>query len=186
MGAGACGWALNEWSPGSFTLHRTYDAVLCGSCVLDFLLRPVPLDRPIGADRLVRVEPIQMCPGGFVSNAGIALARLGMRTAALTYVGDDEWASILKTKYEAEGVDTQYLRTLPGSNSSTTAVLVDEAGRRSFIHCVGAPKRIDRQLLMEHLGLFARSRAMLIGYYPLLPNLLDDLAEVLAAVRGTG
>ena len=167
-------------------MEQTYDAVLCGSCVLDFVLRPVPLDEPLGADRLVRVQPIQICPGGFVSNAGIALARLGMRTAALTYIGDDDWGPLLAQKYRAEGVETRYLHVLPGSHSSTTAVLVDDAGRRSFVHCVGAPKLIDKRLLLDHLDLFARSRAMLIGYYPLLPNLLDDLAEVLAAVRATG
>ncbi len=167
-------------------MEKTYDAVLCGSCVLDIILRPVPLDRPIGDESLVRVDPIQICPGGFVSNAGIAMAKLGMRVAALTYVGDDEWGPLLRGKYDGAGVDTNYLTTLTGVNSSTTAVLVDERGRRSFVHCVGAPKRIDRTLLLEHLELFAQSRAMLIGYYPLLPCLLDDLAEVLEAVRATG
>jgi sugar/nucleoside kinase (ribokinase family) len=167
-------------------VEKTYDAILCGSCVLDILLRPVPLEEPIGHDQLVRVDPIRVCPGGFVSNAGIAMARLGMRVAALTYVGDDEWGPILRSKYAEEGVDTRYLQVLPDTNSSTTAVTIDAEGRRSFIHCAGAPKRIDQQLLLGHLDLFAQSRAMLIGYYPLFPNLLDDLAEVLAAVRGTG
>jgi len=164
----------------------TYDAILCGSCVLDILVRPVPLDRPVGADCLVRVEPIRMCPGGFVSNAGIAMARLGMRVAGLTYVGDDEWGPMLRSKYAAAGVDTRWLTTLPGVNSSTTVVLVDERGQRSFVHCVGAPKRIDKSLLLDHLDAFAQSRAMLVGYYPLFPNLLDDLADVLAEIRATG
>jgi sugar/nucleoside kinase (ribokinase family) len=167
-------------------VEKTYDAILCGSCVLDILLRPVPLEEPIGHDRLVRVDPLRTCPGGFVSNTGIAMARLGMHVAALTYLGDDEWGRMLRDTYVQEGVDTKYLRVLPGTNSSTTAVVIDMEGRRSFIHCVGAPKQINRQLLLGHLDLFARSRAMLIGYYPLLPNLLDDLAEVLAAVRETG
>jgi sugar/nucleoside kinase (ribokinase family) len=166
--------------------EKTLDAVLCGSCVLDILVRPVPLDRPVGADSLVRVEPIRLCPGGFVSNAGIAMARLGMRVAGLTYVGDDEWGPILRGRYSEVGVDTRWLKTLPGVNSSTTVVLIDEQGRRSFVHCVGAPKRIDKSLLLEHLDVFAQSRAMLIGYYPLLPNLLGDLAEVLAEIRATG
>jgi sugar/nucleoside kinase (ribokinase family) len=93
---------------------------------------------------------------------------------------------MLRASFEQAGVATRYLTVLPGSNSSTTAVLVDERGRRSFVHCVGAPKKIDKRLLLEHLELFARSRAMLIGYYPLLPNLLNDLAEVLRAIRATG
>lgn len=166
--------------------EKTLDAVLCGSCVLDILVRPVPLDRPLGADSLVRVEPIRLCPGGFVSNAGIAMARLGMRVAGLTYVGDDDWGPILRAKYAEAGVDTRWLTTLPGVNSSTTVVLVDEEGERSFVHCVGAPKRIDKSLLLEHLDVFAQSRAMLVGYYPLFPNLLDDLVDVLNEIRATG
>jgi sugar/nucleoside kinase (ribokinase family) len=166
--------------------EKTLDAVLCGSCVLDILVRPVPLDRPVGADNLVRVDPIRLCPGGFVSNAGIAMARLGMRVAGLTYVGDDEWGPILRNKYAEAGVDTRWLIRLPGVNSSTTVVLVDDQGQRSFVHCVGAPKRIDKSLLLEHLDVFAKSRAMLIGYYPLLPSLLEDLADVLAEIRTAG
>jgi sugar/nucleoside kinase (ribokinase family) len=165
---------------------KTHDAVLCGSCVLDIMVRPVPLDRPVGADSLVRVEPIRLCPGGFVSNAGIAMARLGMRVAALTYVGDDEWGPILRDKYNEAGVDTRWLTTLPGASSSATVVLVDELARRSFVHSAGAPKRIDKTFLLDHLDAFAGSRAMLIGYYPLFPHLLDDLADALTRIRAAG
>jgi hypothetical protein len=39
-------------------------------------------------------EPLLLTTGGIVSNSGIALARLGMRVAAFTYVGNDEWADV--------------------------------------------------------------------------------------------
>jgi sugar/nucleoside kinase (ribokinase family) len=41
-------------------------------------------------------------------------------------------------------------------------------------------------VFLEHLDLFARSRMVLLGYYPLLPKLEADLAEVLARIRETG
>ena len=65
-------------------------------------------------------------------------------------------------------------------------MLIDPSGERSFAHCVGAPKLMDKALFLEHLDLFARSRMMLIGYYSLMPNLEGDLPEVLAAIRKTG
>ncbi len=150
------------------------------------LVRPVPLDTPIGGGKLVQVDPIEVTTGGIVSNAGIALARLGMRVAAFTLVGDDEWAAVIRARYQDDGIDTQRLLTLPGGATSTTAVLIDPTGERSFAHCVGAPKQMTKSLFLENLDLFAQSRMTLIGYYSLMPNLETDLAEVLAAIRETG
>ena len=59
-------------------------------------------------------------------------------------------------------------------------------GERSFAHYAGAPRLSDKQALLDRLDLFARSRAMLIGYYPLMTRLQEDLPEVLAAIREDG
>lgn len=146
----------------------------------------MPLDSAMGRGKLVQVDPIEMTTGGIVSNAGIALARLGMHVAAFSLVGDDEWAAVIRSRYEQCGVDTQRLLTLQGGATSTTAVLVDPSGERSFAHCVGAPKQMTESLFLENLDLFAKSRMTLIGYYSLMPNLEKDLADVLAAIRETG
>jgi sugar/nucleoside kinase (ribokinase family) len=150
------------------------------------LVRPVPLDTPIGGGKLVQVDPIEVTTGGIVSNAGIALAHLGMRAAAFSLVGDDEWAAVIRSRYADHGIDTQHLKTLDGGATSTTAVLIDPSGERSFAHCVGAPKQMTRDLFLNNLDVFARSRMMLIGYYSLMPNLEPDLADVLKAIRETG
>ena len=166
--------------------EKTFDCVLCGSCVVDLLVWPVPLTTPIGGGRLIPSDPIGVTTGGIVSNAGIAMTRLGMRVAAFSLVGDDEWAAVIRRRYAEEHVDAQRLLTLPGGSTSTTAVLIDPSGERSFAHCVGAPKQMHKALFMENMDLFAQSRMTLIGYYSLMPNLERDLAEVLAAIRETG
>jgi sugar/nucleoside kinase (ribokinase family) len=162
------------------------DAIICGSCVVDVLVRPVPLDSPIGGGQLVRTEPLLIATGGIVSNSGITLARLGLRAAAFTYVGNDEWASIIRTRYREEGVDASRLVMHDSAPTSTTAVLIDPSGERSFLHAVGAPKLLDKQLFLANMPFFARSRVMLLGYYSLLPNLQNDLAGIFAAIRQTG
>ena len=167
-------------------MDKAFDCVVCGSCVVDILVRPVVLDEPIGGGKLIPTEPIEATTGGIVSNTGIAMARLGMKTAAFSYVGDDEWASLIRRRYEAEGMASDRLVTHPTEATSTTAVLIDPGGERSFAHCVGAPKQMDRAMFMEHMDLFAASRMALIGYYSLMPNLEGDLAGVLAAIRETG
>jgi sugar/nucleoside kinase (ribokinase family) len=167
-------------------MDKTLDCVVVGSCVVDVLARPVPLSQPIGAGRLIESEPLLLTTGGIVSNSGITLARLGMRVAALTYVGNDEWADVIRRRYAAEGIDTSTLVTHPQGATSTTAVLIDPSGERSFVHCVGAPRLLDKAAMLGQLNLFALSRAMLLGYYPLMTRLQADLPDVLAAIRETG
>jgi sugar/nucleoside kinase (ribokinase family) len=167
-------------------MDKTIDCVVVGSCVVDVLARPVPLDVPIGRGQLVECEPLGLMTGGIVSNAGITMARLGLRVAALTYVGNDPWADVVRSRFAAEGIDTSAVLVNPERATSTSAVLIDESGERSFAHYAGAPRLLNKRALLGRLELFARSRAMLIGYYPLMTRLQDDLPEVLAAIRATG
>jgi sugar/nucleoside kinase (ribokinase family) len=165
---------------------KTFDCILCGSCVADILVRPVPLDAPIGAGQLLRTQPIEFSTGGMVCNAGVAMAKLGMKPAALTYFGNDDWGTLIRRRLETSGVDCRHLVTHPTAGSSTSVVLIDAQGERTFAHCAGAPKLIDKSLLLKNLDLFAQSRMMLIGYYSLMPKLDADLPEVLAAIRASG
>jgi sugar/nucleoside kinase (ribokinase family) len=167
-------------------MEKSFDCVVVGSCVVDVLARPVSLTSPIGAGKLIESEPLRLTTGGIVSNSGTAMARLGMRVAAFTYVGDDEWAEVIRSNYAAEGIDTSALATYPGGATSTTAVLIDSSGERSFVHCVGAPRMLDKSAILSRIDLFARSRATLFGYYPLMTRLQNDLPEVFAAIRETG
>jgi sugar/nucleoside kinase (ribokinase family) len=167
-------------------VKKPLDLIVCGSCVVDVLVRPVTLEQPIGPGTLHRTDPLVLTTGGIVPNAGITAARLGLNVAALTYVGDDPWAKIVRSQLQAEAVDTSQLLTHPNHPTSTTAVLIDHQAQRSFLHAVGAPKQLGQQTFLDRLDFFASARAMLLGYYPLLPNLLDDLPAVLAAVQRTG
>lgn len=167
-------------------MAATIDCVVCGSCVVDILCRPVKLDSPIGRSVLHQCEPIMLAAGGIASNAGVTMARLGMRVAAFSYLGRDAWAPVVRNLYRAEGIDDSPLVEHETAATSTTVVLIDETGERSFYHCVGAPKLIDARAYLDRLDLFARSRMMLIGYYGLMPNLENDLPEVLHRIRETG
>lgn len=167
-------------------MTRSVDCVVCGSCVVDLIVRPVPLGVPIGAGRLLRTEPITASVGGIVSNAGIAMARLGMRVAALSMVGADPWASVVRDRYLAEGIDTGALETHPSEPTSTTAVLVDERGERTFAHHHGAPRALDPAFFERHRARFRDARMMLFGYFPLLGSLRGGFEDVLRMVRDAG
>ncbi|MCE9590035.1 MAG: carbohydrate kinase family protein [Planctomycetes bacterium] len=162
------------------------DCIVCGSCVVDLLCRPVPLDKPIGRGVLHQCDPILLAAGGITSNAGVTMARLGAKVSVFSYVGRDAWAPVVRNLYRSEGMDDSPLVEHASGATSTTVVLIEETGERSFYHCVGAPKLIDARAYLDRLDLFARSRMALIGYYSLMPNLERDLPEVLHRIRETG
>ncbi len=76
--------------------EKSIDCVVCGSCVADILVRPVPLESSIGGGKLFQVEPIELTTGGIVCNAGVTMARLGMRVAAFSRIGDDSWGAMIR------------------------------------------------------------------------------------------
>jgi len=166
--------------------ERKYDCVVCGSCVIDLLCRPVDLAKPIGHGVLHEVGPMEVTAGGIVSNSGITMARLGMNVGAFSYVGDDAWGPVVRDIYRREGVDDSPLRVHPSGATSTTVVTIDPSGERSFLHCVGAPRQMTGKTLLNEMDLWRQARMLLLGYYSLMPNLEPDLPEAFAAVREAG
>lgn len=162
------------------------DCIVCGTCTVDVLTRPVSLAEPLGAGRLFHVGPIEAVTGGLVCNAGVAMRRLGLEVAALGLLGDDAWAEVVRSGLAAEGVDASALETRSGTSTSTTVVLVDPCGERSFAHHVGACAALDAAFVERHLARFARSRWALLGYFGLLPGLEQSLPRALQAVRAAG
>ena len=164
----------------------TIDCIVCGTCVADILVRPVPLTQPVGGGRLFHVEPIAVTTGGIVCNSGTAMRRLGMRVAAASLVGDDLWGGVVRSRLAEEGIETAAIEAHATLATSTTAVLIDPSGERSFAHHVGAPAVLDLGFIHRHASQWAKSRLALVGYVGLLPGLEPALADALAAIRKTG
>ncbi len=162
------------------------DCIIYGTCVADILVRPVPLSTAIGGGRLLHVEPIQATTGGIVCNTGIAMRRLGMKVAAAGLVGHDPWGELIRGRLSAEGIDTIAVESHATLATSTTAVLIDPSGERSFAHHVGAPAAIDAAYLERSAPHAANARAAIVGYFGLLPGLEPELRRGLAALHAAG
>ena len=167
-------------------MNKKYDCVVCGTCTVDILVKPVDLQQPLGGDRLYLVEPIHATTGGIVANAGMALAKLGNRTAAMTGTGRDAWSEIILQRFTAADVDPVGVIQIEGQSTSTTIVLIDAGGQRSFAHTPGAPAQLDAEFFESQFELLENSRAVLLGYYSLLPALEPDLADLFRRLRMAG
>jgi sugar/nucleoside kinase (ribokinase family) len=114
------------------------------------------------------------------------MARLGMRTAVFSYVGDDAWQSVIRDIFQADGVDTTHLVVHPTEATSTTVVVIAENGERSFFHCVGAPRTLNADAFLSRMELWQNTGWMLLGYYSLMPSLEPQLPAVFAKLREVG
>jgi sugar/nucleoside kinase (ribokinase family) len=163
-----------------------FDCLVCGTCTVDVLTRPVPLSEPPGAGRLFHVGPIEAVTGGLVCNAGVAMSRLGLRVAAVGLVGHDAWADVVRAGLAAEGIDATGMESRHGAATSTTVVLVDPSGERSFAHHVGACAALDAGFVERQVDLLTRCSWAMLGYFGLLPTLERSLPRALTAIRRAG
>lgn len=163
-----------------------FDAAVVGTCVADILVRPVALGAPVGGGRLFHVDPIEVTTGGIVCNTGIGLARLGLTVAGASLVGHDPWGELIRQRLVAEGLDAGGIEAASGHATSTTAVLIDPSGERSFAHHVGACAVLDLAWIRKLLPHLARADWVILGYAGLLPALEPDLAAAVAALHERG
>jgi 5-dehydro-2-deoxygluconokinase len=84
----------------------TLEALVVGRAALD--LYPEQVERP-----LEEVETYRQYAGGFAVNIATGLARLGVRTAVFSAVGDDGHGRFIRRFLEGEGIDCTWLGTHP-------------------------------------------------------------------------
>jgi sugar/nucleoside kinase (ribokinase family) len=167
-------------------MEKPFDCAVIGTCTVDILVKPLDLQQPLGSDQLVIVDPIVATTGGVVSNSGLALARLGNRTTAVTGVGRDVWAEIIRQRLQAGGVDVAGVQELFGEPTSSTVVFIAPDGQRSFAHCPGACAALDETFWRGEFQRLSSARFAHVGYYSLLPRLEPKLAELFTGLRASG
>jgi fructokinase len=94
------------------------EVISLGELLIDFLpLRPGVFRR---------------AAGGAPANVAVGLARLGVRTAFISKVGDDAFGRFLRATLDDEGVDTSGLLTTRDAPTGLAFVTLDSKRERSF------------------------------------------------------
>ena len=86
------------------------EALVIGRVGVDFTPAS-PRTTLAAADTFIRAV------GGFAGNIGTGLARLGIRTALVSAVGDDGHGDHVRTFLGGEGIDADWIVTRPGSRT---------------------------------------------------------------------
>ena len=112
------------------------DVTCLGILVADVVGKPV--DQWPERGKLMLVDTMALHIGGCASNAGTALAKIGVDTAIIGKVGDDGFGDFLITSLEKHGADCTGIVRDSEAATSATMVMVHGDGERSFIHYIGA------------------------------------------------
>ena len=96
-------------------------------------------------DRIYRIEAFPQAPskvraiehiesgGGMAANAAAAIARLGGKAELWSRVGDDDAGVKIRAGLKSAGVDVRSVQSFEDGRSSTSAIIVDDAGERLIV-----------------------------------------------------
>jgi fructokinase len=102
------------------------DVVCMGELLIDF----VPTESGIS---LQDASTFEKAPGGAPANVAVGLARLGVSSAFMGKVGDDEFGSFLAQTLEENGVDTTPLVFSKEARTALAFVSLTADGERDFM-----------------------------------------------------
>lgn len=112
------------------------DVACIGIFVADVIAKPVDSIPKPGL--LERIDSIKTYSGGCAMNAGVDMAKIGLKTAVLGKMGNDSFGAFLREELEKYGVETGGVVIDKTEQTSASVVISASSGERSFLHCVGA------------------------------------------------
>jgi sugar/nucleoside kinase (ribokinase family) len=164
--------------------------IVAGHCCLDIIPSfASTADGELHPGKLVDVGPAVLAPGGTVSNVGLSLSRLGVRTHMAGKIGDDHFGRILLALYAAcDPALAHGMIVAPGEVTSYSVVISPPGSDRIFLHCSGANHTFSAADLLAQS--FDGAAILHFGYPPLMRGMYRnggaDLVAILRQARWRG
>jgi sugar/nucleoside kinase (ribokinase family) len=162
----------------------SYPEVLCGGIVVaDHVCSPI--SHVPAAGEIVMAEGMLLTIGGCAANAAVDLTKMGVRTAVVGRVGNDDCGRVVGDMLKQHGVDVSCLKANPGSATSQTLIVNVKNQDRRFIHSFGA--NADFTAADLPVELLPRVKVLYLGGYLLMPNVRqEELVPVFEKARRLG
>jgi sugar/nucleoside kinase (ribokinase family) len=154
----------------------------CGNMVMDVLVRPV---ERIAWNTTTWVEAIEQHIGGNGANTSYAAAVCGLAARLVSVAGRDPFGDRLLGELAAAGVDVSHVWRSDAPTAATVA-LVNPAGDRFFLHCVGAGAEAFAEPLELDAALTAGMSRFHLANLFALPGLRRHGAAILCRARAAG
>ena len=131
-----------------------YDVLTMGRSCIDLYAHQIGVP-------ITEVTSFDAYVGGCPTNISVGTRRLGLRSALLTAVGDDQVADFVLAFLRREGVETRFIPRKPGRRTSAVIMAIQPPDRfpqasfdgitasRNAVTCVGNSLRDAKHLLLE-------------------------------------
>lgn len=147
------------------------DVIVVGNVTLDVICQTVddvPRFESISFDRVI------VSPGGCGSNVAVGLSMLGIQTALVCRVGEDQASELLRNFWQKCGIDLSYLKILREQTTAVSVGLVDSNAQPRFIHTPGANRFLKAEDIDVTSFINGRIKLLHIAGFFVLPGLLDN------------
>lgn len=129
---------------------------------------------------LANIGPATICTGGAVSNTGLAMTRLGMRTSLMAKIGRDPFGETVRSILRAQDGSDEGLIVEDDAITSYTVVLNPSGFDRMFLHCPGANDHFVADDL--DYDLIGKARLFHFGYPTLMARMFAEGGAELEAM----
>lgn len=151
---------------------KNFSLLTIGDINLDLLVR---VKRFPGVDDEVEAQAMTSYAGGDAANVAAQAARLGMRTAIIASVGNDDAGRVMKLELQRLGVDVSAVQTSSKQNTGRVIAVVREDGQRNLITYRGA----NTDLVLTDAHRVFLDAALVIHLSDPLPQVVSTLPGLL-------
>ena len=111
--------------------RNKYPVICVGSAIVDCIIKGFD-SVPISASGYF-ASSSDLAPGGEAVNQSVTISKLGRKSSAVCFTGDDAAAEILFGELHKNQVDTRFVRRFEEAKTPVTVMFVDETGDRKSI-----------------------------------------------------
>lgn len=162
-------------------MERPLDLLAVGLTTLDVTVYPVTSLPDADAGQLV--ESITLSPAGTGGGTALVARTLGLTTAIASAVGNDPQGAVVRSMFDAAGVDTGLLTTDAAMPTSTTVLPIRPGGERPNWHMMGAS--VFAPITDAMVAVLPRTAAVHWGAVG-FPGMAEQGASFLRAARASG
>jgi len=166
--------------------NRDLEIVAAGHTCLD-LIPAFTIDGRVDklTDVLVPGKMINMgecvvVGGGPVTNAGVSIRRLGVKTELIGKIGNDDFGKEILSWYEEHEGHFQGIKAVDGESTSYTIAICIPGIDRFYLHHCGANDTFGYDDM--NFDLVRRSKLMLFGYPPWMRKLYENRGRELTRI----
>ena len=130
--------------------------------------------------KMINMGKCVVVAGGPVTNAGVSIRRLGVKTELIGKVGNDEFGKLVLDWYEKNERHFKGIKMVDGESTSYTIAICIPGIDRFYLHHCGANDTFGYDDM--EFDLVKRSKLMLFGYPPWMRKLYENTGYELTRI----